>query len=59
MYCFLAENDNRGPFDVDDDGADAPHDAAHIDDRLHHATYRQTGTKETQRMLYYIEMKVA
>ena len=50
-YCFLAENDNRGPVDVDDDGADAPHDAAHIDDRLYHATYRQTGTKDTQRLM--------
>ena len=48
IHCILAENDNRGAVDVDDDGADAPHDAAHIDHRLHHATYRQTGTEETQ-----------
>ena len=47
-YLYLAENDNCGPVDVDDDGADAPHHAAYIDHRLHHATYRQTGTKETQ-----------
>ena len=47
--CFHpAEKDDNGPIDVDDNRADISDDPADHDDCLHNATYRPTGTKETQ-----------